>query len=154
MTPADHRTAVHDGAPSQRILAPHHDAVGIAGEEAFAAAIGQRPDYTIRGAGDGGCDFTVHMPFTVDVKTFRKAFHLLVEEGKTGADIYVLARYDDATGAASLLGWAWGATIIAAPVADFGYGVRSHHVRADRLRPMSDLFRKIHGSRTVNGGGN
>ena len=96
-------------AQSHRPLGKDHDAVGLAGEEAFAARYGYRVDHEYAQRGDGGADFATHAG-SVDVKTYRKPGHLLVEAGKVHADIYVLARYVDTEGGdaprAAILGWA------------------------------------------------
>ena len=130
-------------APSHRPLGQAHDAVGLAGEEAFAARYGYKVDREYAQRGDGGADFSTRLG-SVDVKTYRKPAHLPVEEGKVRADYYVLARYTepvgDAAGVAALLGWTDRATVLAAPVTDVGgFGVQSHAVRVDALHGLPSL---------------
>lgn len=127
------------GVPTHRPLGPDHDGVGLAGERAFAERYGYLPDGNAWRQGDGVADFrTLHG--TVDVKTYRKPGHLLVETGKERADIYVLARYSDATAQATLLGWAVKIEVEAAPVSDVGgMGVQSHAIPADDLHPLAQL---------------
>ena len=126
-------------APSHRPLGPEHDAVGLAGEEAFAARYGYRVDHEYAQRGDGGADFATYAG-SVDVKTYRKPVHLLVEQGKVRADLYVLAAYREADGGADLLGWAARAEVAAAPVSDVGgFGVMSHALPALSLRPVATL---------------
>jgi hypothetical protein len=132
------REALHKGQASSRPLSKGYEAVGMMGEMEFGKFSGLMPDMSARADGDSGIDFTVQLKFTVDVKTARKPAHLIHEEGKTVVDIYVLARYND-DGSATLLGWEWGSTLSRAPTKDFGYGVISHYIPAENLRPMEEL---------------
>ena len=126
-------------APSHRPLGPDHDAVGLAGEEAFAARYGYKVDREYAQRGDGGADFATYAG-SVDVKTYRKPVHLLVEQGKVRADFYVLAGYDDEAKEAGLLGWIERASVLAAPVTDIGgFGVQSHAVRREALHGLPSL---------------
>ena len=133
------RTETHDGCASQRILSKDHDKVGLSGEFAFGEFSGLWPDTRSLVAGDCGVDFTIGMRFTVDVKTYRKPGNLIHEQGKPFADIFVLAKYNDETEKAELIGWEWGAKLKASPVRDFGYGVINHYITANLLRDMADL---------------
>jgi len=137
------RNALHNGQKSQRILSENHNAVGMAGEFAFGEFCGLWPDTTDRVGGDNGFDFIVPLKFTVDIKTARKAFHLIHEKGKNFADIYVLAEYDDESNTAQLIGWEFGKTLEKAPTKDFGYGVINHYIRQKELRPMSELKNRM-----------
>lgn len=136
---ATSRTEIHSGHLSQRILSQDHDKVGLSGEFAFGEFCGLWPDTRSLAGGDRGSDFTIAMKFTVDVKTYRNPGNLIHEQGKPFADVFVLARYDDETGKAQLLGWEWGAKLKAAPVRDFGYGVINHYISATELRRMEEL---------------
>ena len=136
---AAQRKRLHKNHASCRPLSPDYDRVGAAGECAFGDWCGQSPDMTPKPRGDGGVDFHVSLRYGVDVKTARKAKFLLLEEGKPVTDIYVLAEYDDATGTARLLGWAWGSVLVMAPLRDFGCGIQSHHLPRQDLRPMDSL---------------
>jgi len=141
---APSRNDVHVGHDSQRILGENQDKVGIVGEFAFGEFCGLWPDTTLKPGGDNGIDFFVPLIFTVDVKTARKPFNLIHEQGKPFADIYVLAKYDDSDdGKAELLGWAWGATLQSAPVKDFGHGVINHYIPAGELKSMDALKRRL-----------
>ena len=126
-------------APSHRPLGPRHDAVGLAGERAFAARYGYPVDEREFARGDGGADFRTYRG-TVDVKTYRRPEHLLVEVGKERADLYVLACYDDVVDDATLLGWATVKEVEAATVRDVGgMGVQSRAIAAGALRSLTDL---------------
>ena len=132
-------------ASSHRPLGPEHDAVGLAGEEAFASRYGYKVDHEYAQRGDGGADFATYYG-TVDVKTYRKPAHLLVEKGKARADIYVLVRYVESDGpavevcATAILGWAYLAEVLAAPVSDVGgFGVQSHALPLASLRGLPSL---------------
>jgi hypothetical protein len=136
---AEKRTALHRGRASQRPLGKNYDEVGLAGEFEFGKWAGLFPDLEARTKGDKGIDFRVLLRYTVDVKTARRAYSLLHEQGKPLADIYVLAEYDDETGEARLVGWEWGKTVARAPVIDLGRGVLNHSIDRSALRPMSEL---------------
>ena len=137
---AHRRESLHSGHASQRALSEDYDLVGLAGEQAFAAATGLDVDVAERPAGDRGVDFTVAL--TIDVKTARKPYYLIVEQGKVAAAVYVLARYVD-DGPAQMLGWAFGVEVLTWPVRDFGYGVLNHYRPADQLRGMAPLLSLI-----------
>ena len=137
------RTSIHNNHQSQRILSKDHDKVGLSGEFAFGEFSGLWPDTRSLEAGDCGIDFTVDLGFTVDVKTCRKPKNLIHKQGKPFADIFVLAKYDDETEKAELLGWEWGAILKKAPVRDFGYGIINHYIAAKDLRPMQSLRQRL-----------
>lgn len=140
---ANERHEIHKNHDSSRPLSEGYEDVGIAGEFAFGEFCGLWPDTSLKPKGDGGVDFTVPLNFTVDVKTGRKPFNLIHEEGKPFVDIYVLAKFDDETKEASLLGWEWGHVLKKAPTKDFGYGVINHYISVEKLRPMEELKRRI-----------
>lgn len=117
--------------------------MGLAGEQAFENEFGIKLDRTSRIDGDGGNDFslpTIYGLFKVDVKAARKAYNLIVEQGKCFPfTIYVLAKFCDITGIAVLIGWEWGSVIMRTPVRDFGYGVMNHHIAKEKLRGIEEL---------------
>lgn len=140
---ATERHELHRDHPTSRPLSKDYEYVGLAGESAFAQATGLPPDLTLRAGGDKGQDFLLPLGFSVDVKTARKAGHLILEVGKPVADIYVLAEYSDETGKATLVGWTWGRLLAKAPSRDFGYGVINHYIPRAELRPMSELLKRM-----------
>jgi len=135
----DHR----QGCASQRILGDDHNLVGAAGEQAFSEFCGIEPSWTKTATGDKGLDFQCSLAVTVDVKTARKPYNLIVEEGKVVSDIYILARYHDDTETGTLLGWRWGIDIRQAPVRDFGYGVMNHYMPRATMFPMDALDKRL-----------
>ena len=137
---ADKRSGSHKGHESQRILGENHDLVGVSGEAIFAKYFGLKINDDIKPEGDDGIDFLLGLNFSVDVKTARKPFNLLLEVGKPVADIYVLAEYND--GAQNLLGWEWGMNLSQAPTRDFGYGVINHYIPAEELRSLDELLNR------------
>lgn len=137
------RHEMHKHQASSRPLSKDYHLVGLAGETAFGRFSGRMPDLEQRIAGDDGFDFIISLKFTVDVKTFRKAYHLIQEQGKVTADIYVLAEYDDETRNGKLLGWEWGRILAKAPLKDFGYGIITHYIKTSDLRPMSELKERM-----------
>lgn len=140
---ASERQSLHKDHATSRPLSEGYEDVGMAGEVAFGRFSGLMPDLERRPGGDGGTDFDLPVVFTVDVKTARKAGHLIHEVGKRFADIYVLAEYDDGDKTACLVGWAWGIALRAAPTKDFGYGIVNHYIPRENLRPMGDLKRMM-----------
>jgi hypothetical protein len=138
------RTSHHNNDRSQRILSRDHDKVGLAGEFVFGEFSGRWPDTSIKRGGDEGIDFHINLTFTVDVRTARKPYNLIHEEGKPfSSDIYVLAGFNDDTQRASLIGWEWGSALSRAPTRDFGHGVINHFISADKLRPMEELAKRL-----------
>jgi hypothetical protein len=106
-------------APIGAISGLDADTVGIAGEIAFADATGLALDDSARPFGDNGIDF-VCVIGTVDVKTARKPYNLIVPQATPHfADVYVLAYYDDDTRRATLLGWEYVERVRKAPVRKF-----------------------------------
>jgi len=136
---AKERTRIHFSHTSTRPLSPDYEYVGVAGEIAFANEFGLEVDTTARPEGDGGVDFTLSNGLTVDVKTYRKPYHLLREVNKPHADILVLARFDDSSGEARLIGWEWDSEMVKCPTRDFGYGIVSHYKVAKELKQIPDL---------------
>jgi hypothetical protein len=136
---AARRHALHENHPTHRPLSDGYEEVGLAGEAAFAAATGLEIDTEDRPGGDAGRDFI--LPLTIDVKTARKAFNLIVEVGHVNSDIYVLAEFKD--GKAEMVGWAWGKELRSRPTRDFGHGVNNHFIPREELRPMGPLLRKF-----------
>ena len=137
---ADQRSDSHIGHESQRILGENHDLVGVSGEAIFAKYFGLKMNDENKPEGDDGIDFLLGLNFSVDVKTARKPFNLLLEVGKPVADIYVLADYND--GDPYLLGWEWGKNLENAPSKDFGYGVINHYIPSEKLRSMNELLNR------------
>lgn len=143
---AELRDRLHQKHASRRPLSQNFEYVGLAGEVAFAQAFNVPMDLRSVSTGDKGVDFYTVVG-TVDVKTARKPFNLIVEEGKVIADIYILARYDDQTKKADLIGWEFGQNIKQCPIRDFGYGVRNHYKSASKLRKMSELSLLLKGEK-------
>lgn len=140
---AEERHNSHANHKSSRPLSEEYELVGLLGELEFARATGFMPDLERRLDGDKGIDFIVPVKLSVDVKTARKAFNLIHEEGKPFADLYVLAQYDDATNETKLIGWEFGSVLKKAPIKDFGYGIRNHYIPAENLKPMNALIGRI-----------
>lgn len=132
------RHNAHAGHQSSRPLSEDYEYVGLAGEIAFSQAYGFPIDLRLISDGDNGIDFTTPAG-TVDVKTARKAYNLIIEQGKVFADIYVLAQYNNHTMSAALIGWEWGENIKKWEVKDFGYGIINHYRSAKSLKCMSDF---------------
>lgn|SRR5258708_11901480 len=120
---------------STRELSEGYEEVGVLGELAFAQIAGLEIDSNTYKGGDNGVDFVV--PLTIDVKTARKPFNLIVEEGKVKSLIYILYGMVDKP---YPVGWEWGINIKNAPTKDFGYGVINHYIPAQQLKPVNELL--------------
>ena len=140
---AAQRGTLHREHASSRPLSEGYELVGLVGEAEFSRVAQMPMDLTRRPGGDGRVDFVVPLRFTVDVKTFRNPGNLIQEIGKVSADIYVLAKYHDDSRRAELLGWEWGSALVKAPTRDFGYGIVTHYIAREELRPMSSLLERI-----------
>ena len=129
------RHKLHEGQASHRPLSTDYQLVGLAGEFAFGQKYFMDVDWTLRPAGDNGTDFKAWIG-NVDVKTFQKPIHLLVEVGKARADYYVLGGCK-ATGnvcEVQLLGWATKAEVLGAEQKTFD--VLSHAIHQKKLHDM------------------
>ena len=141
---AKDREEIHKDHTSSRPLSKGYERLGLVGEYQFAKEFGFNVDEELRPEGDGGKDFPSGLG-SIDVKTARKAFNLIVEENHVKSDIYVLAQYFDEADKAKLLGWAYKKEVLAAPTKDFGYGVINHYIPKGKLYEMSALKRKLEG---------
>ena len=137
---AEQRSKTHVGHASQRVLSEDYNLIGVSGEFAFADKFNLQVDDSIKPSGDKGVDFVLDLSFTVDVKTAKLPYNLLLEVGKPVVDIYVLADYNK--GNSTLLGWEWRKILSLAPSKDFGYGVINHYISALDLRPMEELYER------------
>ena len=135
---ASQREKLHENHESSRPLSKDYEYIGLKGEEAFAKEFKKEIDKELRPEGDAGRDFEDILG-NIDVKTARKAYNLIVEEGKVVSDIYVLAQYFDDTDEAYLVGWEYKDKVLAAPKRDFGYGIVNHYISKQELRTISSL---------------
>jgi hypothetical protein len=138
---ADARQEVHKGHPKSTHFNTESEFVGCAGEYAFARIFGEDMDTSITPKGDGKVDFETHWGITVDIKTFKKPYNLIVEASEIdgGADIYVLAGYYDENNSVTLIGWDYRNRMRTQPIKDFGYGKDNHYRKASSLQPMEML---------------
>lgn len=145
---AEERENIHENHASSRPLSEGYERIGLVGEYQFAKEFGFEVDEELRPEGDGGKDFPSKLG-SIDVKTARKAFNLIVEENHVKSDIYVLAQYYDQNNKARLLGWAYKKEVLAAPTKDFGYGVINHYIPKEKLYKMTSLKRKLNPAKTL-----
>ena len=146
---AEFRVAMNPRQKSRRVFSDGFELVGTIGEATFAKAFNLPMDLRLLLEGDGGVDFATPAG-TIDVKTFRKAYNLIIDVNRISADIYVLARYNDETKDAKLLGWEYGEVMKKCPTKDFGFGVRSYYKSASSLRDMSELWLLLKGGANGN----
>lgn len=136
---ANTRSRIHRDHTTQRPLSKDYEYIGILGEYVFAEEFGFDVDTETRPAGDRGIDFTTAEGLTIDVKTFKKAFNLIVEQYHVNADIYVLAEYSALLDDCTLLGWEYGNILSRQDTKHFGYGYMDHYIPAGQLRDMKEL---------------
>ena len=75
---ARQRSDTHKSHASQRILSNEYNLIGVYGESAFARMFNLPIDDSIKPCGDNGVDFVLGLNFTVDVKTAKLPFNLLL----------------------------------------------------------------------------
>ena len=113
--------------------------IGLLGEATFADEFNLEVDWSIYETGDKGIDFYTPNA-TIDVKTYRKPYNLLIEVGRgIHADIYVLVAYLEEIDECKLIGWQWGSNVRYCKTKDFGYGVMNYYCPASDLYPMDHL---------------
>ena len=139
---AQEREFLHRNHKSSRPLSLNYEYIGLKGEAKFAEEFGMLVDTNARPAGDKGTDFSSVIG-SIDIKTARKAWNLIVEEGKVLSEVYVLAKYTDQTDEIELLGWEYKDKILNSPKIDFGYGIINHYISSKKLKPMSHLKNAI-----------
>lgn len=152
-----HRTKLHKGQESQRILAEGHDALGLFGQDAFSKRFGIPLNKADRIRGDNHDNFwlqTTKGRYGVKVATVH--FHnteyhgLLVESSTIKPNrIYVLAQYMETQPAkhgeiiksAWLNGWAWGAVVLreGGPSRQWPLTVWNHQLLPNQLRAIEEL---------------
>lgn len=132
---AKRRHDIHFGKESSRPFSTDYWLIALLGEYEFELDYNYPFDRSDKPHGDGRIDF--HTPLaTIDVKTARKPFFLLMEAGLVHAEILILAGVDEDLSRAHFLGWEWSRSLLSCPVKDFGYGVESHYKHSKALKPM------------------
>jgi len=124
------------------------DIIGVAGEQAFANRYGIKIDESIRPDGDNHIDFKLQYvdgfdvkQLTIDVKTAKKPFNLLIKDWEIDkcADILILAKYNDDK-SVELLGWEYKSIMKKQPTKVFSsLGINNYYKSREQLRPMSEL---------------
>ena len=135
---AAERHDLHRDHASSRPLSDGYELVGLVGEAEFSRLFNVPMNLERMAGGDNGVDFVINGR-TIDIKTARKAFNLIVEQGHVCCDVYVLANPNRGVTGAELLGWAGRKDIEKAPVRDFGHGIDNHYIPADKLRTIYSL---------------
>lgn len=137
-----------------------YEVVGAYGEIVWARMHGLPDPEQFGDGGDGGRDFLHQVrtdtggvkPISVDIKTARKAYNLLVPVGDVRADVYVLAAYVETARQSpriKFVGWELSSAITRAPSRKFHErGQLNHFISASALRPMNSLERRIVGHMT------
>lgn len=157
---ARRRTERGKHSMNQRVLVAGHDQIGYAGEELFSVRTGLPMPPRYEYGGDPGYDFVAPNGLTVDVKTVSLPrtydYHLLVEEHKVVADVYVLAWCDAALlhtllargergyHACELVAWATQLEMWRAPVRVWHpRGVPSHGIPRSELGELRHVWRYL-----------
>lgn len=126
----------------------YEDTLGAAGELAFEKWSGLKADKRVLPNGDSHIDFTMTVKgrkLSIDVKTAKKPYHLLVKkhEVMASSDILVLAGEEsEATGQninVWFLGWEHKSMMQIMPCRDFGKGIDNFYRHYSELRPMWQL---------------
>lgn len=144
------RHEAHINHASSRPLSENYELVGLRGEDVLARTFGVKVDMSRRLDGDNGVDIWINLSvggeirkYPIDIKTARKPFNLIVEQGKVKrGTIYILAGYNDRDDDASLIGWEWSRTVSLAPIKDFGYGILNHYINRAKLRRIKELLER------------
>jgi len=119
------------------------DIIGITGELAFEKLFKLPMDRSLYENGDDHVDFTYNhkgRDVTIDVKTARKAFNILIKEWEIdkAADIIVLCQFDNFK--ITFLGWESLKIMKTMPVKDFGYGIRNYYRNIKACRTMDEMY--------------
>jgi len=137
------RQDIHKGHSTARFFKDKYeeDTIGVAGERCFGIEFNMPVDIQSRLTGDLGVDFKYYNK-TIDVKTARKAYNLLVKTHEIDrcADILVLAKFNDFDDI-NLLGWTTADEMKKCPRKDFGYGIVNYYKSANELNHIDELKR-------------
>jgi hypothetical protein len=154
----DRQSAHPNGTPRYYTDKNTEDIIGAAGEISLGHRYSFKIDDAIKPQGDGHVDFRVIINYkgktrevTIDVKTARKPYNLLVKEWELPhcADILVLAKYND-DGTVDFLGWAGKKDMAKCPVKVFSsLGIRNYYKPCSELRKMSELDEILKGCKQV-----
>lgn len=120
--------------------------VGLVGERYWCHdLLGLPVQLDYRRGGDNGSDMTLPDGRTIDVKTYRKPFNLVVQQGKAKADIFVLLGYREEDKSVEAKGWATKQEILSAPTRYFNpkNQLLSHYIPAGKLHPIQPLIAEI-----------
>lgn len=143
---ADARARLHADDRSSRPLSPDYELIGLLGEREFSRQSGLPMDLALRRRGDGGRNFTMPDGRTVHVTAARNPVHLLVEAGKSKADVHVLSQVHGDLAGATLLGWETDQVARLHEKRTMpGYTIMNHAVPAHSLRPIKELIDIIMG---------
>lgn len=139
------RQNIHINNSSRRFFKDKNeeDIIGITGELAFEKLFKLPMDRSLYENGDDHVDFSYKYKdknVTIDVKTARKAFNILIKEWEINkaADIIVLCQFDNFK--IKFLGWESLKVMKTMPVKDFGYGIKNYYRNIKDCRSMDELY--------------
>jgi hypothetical protein len=119
--------------------------IGLAGEISLGKKYNLEPDLKFRPKGDNHIDFKIKIDdskiVTLDVKTYQKAFNLLVKEWEINkcSDILILAEYISETNV-NFLGWTTRKIMQQQPTKIFSsLNINNYYLPKDKLYPMERL---------------
>lgn len=149
---AQKRKALHCNDLQSLKTTVDQEYIALVGEDVFGLTYGYKLDLSPRLYGDGGVDFYTSLG-TVDVKTYLKPYHMVLEVGKENqcADILVLAKYNLLNDTAVLIGWDYGSVIKTYPKGILPKQKILNYIEpANKLHSMKE-FTDLHMKARING---
>ena len=135
----------------QRFLGDNTTEIGILGEQYFAEQFNVCADLSFKPRGDGGKDFSLPLlvkgeieDIAIDVKTSTIGSSLLVEQGLVKKKcIYVLVHCNKDTKKCGIVGWTWGAVLLAKEPRKWPRHIVNHVLSRKELRDITEIKTRL-----------
>mgnify|MGYP003626887107 FL=1 len=135
----------------QRFLGDNTTEIGILGEQYFAEQFNVCADLSFKPRGDGGKDFSLPLlvkgeieNIAIDVKTSTIGSSLLVEQGLVKKKcIYVLVHCNKDTKKCGIVGWTWGAVLLAKEPRKWPRHIVNHVLSKKELRDITEIKTRL-----------
>tara|TARA_R110002167_G_scaffold88428_1_gene238518 strand:- start:523 stop:1008 length:486 start_codon:yes stop_codon:yes gene_type:complete len=135
----------------QRFLGDNTTEIGILGEQYFAEQFNVCADLSFKPRGDGGKDFSLPLlvkgeieNIAIDVKTSTIGSSLLVEQGLVKKKcIYVLVHCNKDTKKCGIVGWTWGAVLLAKEPRKWPRHIVNHVLSRKELRDITEIKTRL-----------